>query len=187
LTSAQLSSGALPISLDFAGSNPAPRSETTETSSNPSPDFGNASFDVPRLGTAHSSITDRSVWSSARTGESGPDTTYSVEDVPSLTSSASTMISGGLVPFSPASTRPSGERSFSFSAAVPRRSRPASAAGKRSSLASLSRLVASSYGEKSKLSIESRAQDDSGGSEKKKRHRISRMMKFWKSKEKLNA
>ena len=188
MTGSQLSTNVLPVPMDFAGTSPAQLSENTELSSNPSPDFGNASFDVPRLGTAHSSITDRSVWSSARTGESVPDTTTSVEDVPSLTSSASTAISGHPVPFSPTSLeRPSGERSFSFSGAVPRRTRPVSA-GKRASLASLSRLVGGSYGEKSKLSIESRAQqDEADKSEKKKRNRISRMMKFWKSKEKLTS
>ena len=156
------------------------------SSLNPSPDFAQTSFDVPRLNTARSSITDRSAWGSARTRESGPDMSYSTEDVPSLTSSASTMISH--VPFSPTvGERPEGERSLSLSAAVPRRNRPVSA-GKRSSLASLSRLVGSSYGEKSKLSIESRAQPEEGEkSDKKKRHRISRLMKFWKSKENLKT
>jgi len=40
-------------------------------------------------------------------------------------------------------------------------------------------------GKKSKLSIESRAHEESDKSDKKKGNRISRLMKFWKSKEKL--
>ena len=152
-----------------------------------SPDFASTSFDVPRLHTATSSITDRNTISSRRAGGVGQGSTYSAEDVPSLTSSASTMISSHPPRISTsAETRSSGERSMSFSAAVPRRTRPVSA-GKRSSLASLSRLVGGSYGEKSKLSIESRAQsEDFDRPEKKKKHRISRLMRFWKSKENLN-
>ncbi|MCJ1479261.1 hypothetical protein MMC13_007946 [Lambiella insularis] len=151
-----------------------------------SPDFNNTSFEVPRLHTATSSITDRTTLSSRRVGGIGQGSTYSTEDVPSLTSSASTMISSHPPRFSSsAETRSSGERSMSFSAAVPRRTHPVSA-GKRSSLASLSRLVGGSYGEKSKLSIESRAQsDDSDKAEKKKGNRMSRLMRFWKPKEKL--
>ena len=154
---------------------------------NHSPDFTKTSFDAPRLNTpARSSISDRSAWSSARTGESGHDTSYSIEDVPSLTSSASTTISH--IPFSSTiGCQPEGERSLSFSAAVPRRTRPVSP-GKRSSLASLSRLVGSSYSEKSKLSIESRPQTEEGEkSDRKKRNRLSRLMKFWKSKENLKT
>lgn len=162
----------------------APESQSSVSS----PDFADTSFDVPRLHTATSSITDRTTLSSRRIGGTGQGSTYSTEDVPSLTSSASTMISSHPPRFtSNAETRSSGERSMSFSAAVPRRTRPVSA-GKRSSLASLSRLVGGSYGEKSKLSIESRAQsDDSDKPEKNKRSRMSRLMRFWKAKEKLVA
>ena len=151
-----------------------------------SPGFANTSFDVPRLHTATSSITDKTTWSGSRAGGVGQGSMYSAEDVPSLTSSASTVISSYPPRHSTgAGTQSSGERSMSFSEAVPRRTRPVSA-GKRSSLASLSRLVGSSYGEKSKLSIESRAQqDDADKPDKKKGNRISRLMRFWKSKEKL--
>ena len=159
---------------------------TEAQSSVSSPDFASTSFDVPRLHTATSSITDRTTISSRRAGGVGQGSTYSTEDVPSLTSSASTMISSHPPRVSTsAETRPCGERSMSFSAAVPRRTRPVSA-GKRSSLASLSRLVGGSYGEKSKLSIESRAQsEESDKPEKKRKNRISRLMRFWKSKEDL--
>ena len=159
---------------------------TEAQSSVSSPDFASTSFDVPRLHTATSSITDRTTLSSRRAGGIGQGSTYSAEDVPSLISSASTTISSHPPRLSTsAETRSSGERSMSFSAAVPRRTRPVSA-GKRSSLASLSRLVGGSYGEKSKLSIESRAQsDDSEKPGKKKGNRISRLMRFWKPKERL--
>ena len=160
----------------------------TETQSSvSSPDFASTSFDVPRLHTATSSITDRTTISSRRAGGIGQGSTYSTEDVPSLSSSASTMISSHPPRISTsAEARPCGERSMSFSVAVPRRTRPVSA-GKRSSLASLSRLVGGSYGEKSKLSIESRAQsEESDKLEKKTKNKISRLMRFWKSKENLN-
>lgn len=173
-------------STEYAVSRPMPYYDQTDTASSiSSPDFMHGSFDAPRLHTANSSITDRTTWSSSRPGE--PGQWLSTEDVPSLTSSASTTISGPHPRLSNSGgTRPLGERSASFSAAVPRRTRPVSA-GKRASLASLSRLVGSSYGEKSKLSIESRAQDDAEKPDKKKGNRISRLMRFWKSKEKLAA
>ncbi len=161
---------------------------TSETYSSAvsSPDFSRSSFDVPRLHTAHSSITDRATLSSSRAGDHGIGAQASVEDVPSLTSSASTMMSGQPHRVSgSAYARSSAERSSSSSAAVSSRSRPATAY-KRSSLASLSRLVGSSYGEKSKLSIEDRVPADSAEKkEKKKGNRISRLMRFWKPKEKL--
>ncbi|MCJ1390562.1 hypothetical protein MMC18_003422 [Xylographa bjoerkii] len=174
---------------DYCFAKPLHYLDATEApSSVSSPDFARTSFDVPRLHTATSSITDRTTLSSRRAGGVGQGSTYSTEDVPSLTSSASTMISSHRPRISTsAETQSSGERSMSFSAAVPRRTRPVSA-GKRSSLASLSRLVGGSYGEKSKLSIESRAQsEESDKSEKKKGNRISRLMRFWKSKEKLGS
>ena len=176
--------------MDFAFPRPGFYMGTPETMSSvvSSPDFASTSFDVPRLNTAHSSITDRGTMSSSRTGDFGQDLRISVDDVPSLSSSASTMISAHPPRFSSsAGTRSSGDRSSSLSAAVPAMTRPVSA-GKRSSLASLSRLVGSSYGEKSKLSIEERAQsDDVDRPERKKGNRITRLMRFWKSKEKLDS
>ena len=160
----------------------------TYSSAVSSPDFSRSSFDIPRLHTAHSSITDRATLNSSRAGDHGIGAQASVEDVPSLTSSASTMMSAQPRRFSgSAYARSSAERSASLSATVPSRSRPATAY-KRSSLASLSRLVGSSYGEKSKLSIEDRAQPDNAEKkDKKKGNRISRLMRFWKSKEKLSS
>ena len=150
-----------------------------------SPDFNQTSFDVPRIHTANSSITDRATLSSNRTGENSMGV-HSSDDVPSLTSSASTMSARQPRVSSSTNTFSSAERSSSLSATVPPRTRPVSA-GKRASLASLSRLVGSSYN-RSKLNIEMSAPPDSDEPvEKKKGHRISRLMKFWKSKEKRLA
>lgn len=166
--------------IDFAMSR-TPHCFTTPESSScvSSPDFNRTSFDVPRMHTANSSITDRATLSSSRTGDHGPSMRGSVDDVPSLISSASTMMSAHPSRFSSsAGTRSSDDPAPSLSAAVPRRSRYESV-GKRSSFASLSRLVGSSYGEKSKLSIEERASPDSTEkTERKKGNRMSRLMRF---------
>ena len=173
--------------LDYAITKSHSPSMTTDTLSSTvsSPDFSRISFDTPRLHTAHSSITDHMTLNSCRVGEHSNNFRPSVEDVPSLTSSASTMASAQPPRFSSgAYTRSSAERSSSLSDAVQYRARP-KPASKRSSLASLSRLVGSSYGEKSKLNIEECAQlERPETTENKRRSRISRMM-FWKSKEKL--
>ena len=178
----------VPAALDFA----PPRADqfSALASMNPSPSPAKSSFDVPRLSTAQSSATERSEWSSARTGEGSNEVGYSTEDVPSLTSSASTMISHP-VPFTPVvGTRAEAERSHSMSYPVPARPDTAASTSKRRSFASLSMLRLGSSSGKSKLSIETRPSDDGEGGErtKKKRHRISRLVKFWKkSKEDLNA
>lgn len=99
----------------------------------------------------------------------------SVDEVPSLTSSNSTMTRDNT------GNRPQfrdGQRSASLSSAAVTR--------KRSSMASLSRLISSSHGEKSKLSIESRAPSVSDVERKEKSSkgkRISRLMQFWKPKD----
>ena len=178
----------IPASLDFAP--PGVDQFPGLSSMNPSPSPAKSSFDVPRLGTAYSSTTERSGWSSARVGDGGTEVGYSTEDVPSLTSSASTMISHP-VPFTPVvGSRPDAERSQSLCEAVPARPATAASTSKRRSLASLSMLRLGSSSGKSKLSIESRPGPEGEDAErsKKKRHRISRMMKFWKkSKEDLKA
>ncbi|KAF1965971.1 hypothetical protein BU23DRAFT_593421 [Bimuria novae-zelandiae CBS 107.79] len=161
----------------------------TFTSSFPSPDFRSSqiSFDTPRLGTAASSMTDYAA-PSPRFGEPGPELRVSVDDVPSLTSSRSTMTSGMQSAFPLPSPRQLGDRSSSLcsvSSDVDSRRR------KRSSIASLSRLInASSFGERSKLSIESRPQTEHGlpsdGAQKdsrKKHKRLSKLMQFWKPKD----
>ncbi|KAF2822185.1 hypothetical protein CC86DRAFT_301164 [Ophiobolus disseminans] len=156
----------------------------TVTSSFSSPDYrsSQASFDTPRVGTSASSMTDYPAMPSPRFGEPGPELRVSVDDVPSLTSSRSTMTSAMQNPYSLPSPRRLGDRSASLCSdpsdlEIRRR--------KRSSIASLSRLInSSSHGEKSKLSIEQRPQSEHSDQprEKKKNNRLSKLM-FWKSKD----
>ncbi|TVY37042.1 hypothetical protein LSUB1_G006188 [Lachnellula subtilissima] len=150
---------------------------STTQSSFPSP-RSPFSYDAQRISTAPSSVTDEQGFQSLLLGEPGPELRYSVDDVPSLTSSNSTMTrdSGHLGAYNPQFRE--GQRSASVSSAAATR--------KRSSMASLSRLISSSHGEKSKLSIESRAPSPVDIEKKEKGHtsrRISRMMQFWKPKE----
>lgn len=176
--------------LDFAMSTPALTYDgTPETPSAVSfPDFSRTSFDMPRVHTASSSITDRATLNSSRAGDHALTLHSSVDDVPSLTSSASTMASGHPPRISSsANTCSSADRPGSFSAPVPARTRPVSA-GKRNSLASLTRLVGAGSYNRSKLNIEECVQPDTPEKmEKKKGNRISRLMKFWKTKEKSSS
>lgn len=133
--------------------------------------------------TAPSSYTDENNFQSLLLGEPGPELRISV-DIPSLTSSNSTMTreSAGVPPLQPFSRipfQPTERPSSVTSAAFSRR---------RSSLASLSRLISSSHGERSKLSMEVPADAGSVGKEKVSRaKRLSRMMQFWKPKEASNS
>jgi hypothetical protein len=157
----------------------------TFTSSFSSPDFrsSQASLDTPRLGTSASSITDYRTLPSPHFGEPGPELRVSVDDVPSLTSSRSTMTSAMHNAFPMMSPRGPGERSTSLCSA---RSDSEQHRRKRSSIASLSRLInGSSHGsEKSKLSIVQRPHSEylepNSQSSKKKQNRLSKL-KFWKS------
>lgn len=109
----------------------------------------------------------------------------SVEDVPSLTSSASTMtntmhrFSSSFFPRARLST----DRAASFSAAGHRRSSQANSS-KRSSLASLSKLVGGPNSERSKLHQEVKPPGDAPDYSKKKGRRLSRLMHFWKVRDK---
>ncbi|CAO2651844.1 Nn.00g001270.m01.CDS01 [Neocucurbitaria sp. VM-36] len=160
----------------------------TVTSSFSSPDYRSSqiSFDTPRVGTAASSMSDYAVMPSPRFGEPGPELRVSVDDVPSLTSSRSTMTSAMQNAFPLPSPRRPGDRTASLSSdpsEVEFRRR------KRSSIASLSRLInSSSYGERSKLSIEQRPQSEylEPAKEKKKNNRLSKL-KFWKSTKDLSS
>jgi hypothetical protein len=156
----------------------------TVASSFPSPDYRSSqvSLDTPRVGTAASSMVDYPTMPSPRFGEPGPELRVSVDDVPSLTSSRSTMTSAMQNPYALPSPRRPSDRSASLCSdptdmEVRRR--------KRSSIASLSRLMNhSSYGEKSKLSIEQRPQSEylPQPKDKKKNNRLSKLM-FWKTKD----
>ncbi|KAF7885698.1 uncharacterized protein EAF02_004207 [Botrytis sinoallii] len=164
-----------PFSLQPAYLTPnSPHSTTHSSFPSPRSPF---SYDTQRISTAPSSIADENAFQSLLLGEPGPELRMSVDDVPSLTSSNSTMTreSGA----NPGYVFRDGQRSVSVSSASgPTR--------KRSSMASLQRLISSSHGERSKLSIESRApsnpeleRKDKGSKSK----RISRMIQFWKPKE----
>jgi hypothetical protein len=131
------------------------------------------SYDPQRISTAPSSFTDEphSLW----LGEPGPELRMSVDDVPSLSSSGSTMTKESAT--NPGLGNPqfrAGQRSVSLSGP--------SVTRKRSSIASLSRLL-SSHGEKSKLSIEEKAPESPEKKEKGKGKRLSRMMQFWRPKD----
>ena len=153
----------------------------TLSSTMSSPDFSRSSFDVPRLHTANSSMTDRMTLSSCRAGEHSVNLRASVDDVPSLSSSSSTAISAQPLRLSSsAHTRSSTERSSSLSAVISSTCPPA-ITSKRSSIVSLSRLVGHAHGARSKLHIEERAQvETSEKADKRKGNRISRLMRFWK-------
>jgi len=151
---------------------------STAPSSFPSP-RSPFSYDTQRISTAPSSIADEGGFQSLLLGEPGPELRVSVDDVPSLTSSNSTTTrESGFFPTAHNPQFRDGQRSASLSSAAVSR--------KRSSMASLSRLISSSHGEKSKLSIESRAPSTMETDKKdkgSKSKRISRMMQFWKPKE----
>jgi hypothetical protein len=126
------------------------------------------------MSTAPSSILDEPGFNPLWIGEPGPEIRMSVDEVPSLTSSNSTMTRESMMMMNPGFGNPqfrNGQRSVSLSNPVVNR--------KRSSIASLSRLL-SSHGEKSKLSIEERAEDYPEVKKESKGKRISRMMQFWK-------
>ncbi|KAF2140606.1 uncharacterized protein K452DRAFT_229960 [Aplosporella prunicola CBS 121167] len=175
--------------LSVPGSHPSPMSPDSSGSSVfPSPDFirGQDSFDTARLGTAASSITDTRTLNSMNLGEPGPDCNSSVDDVPSLTSSRSTMTNVPHGSFPYVMARAPGDRTSSISSMS---SMPADARRKRSSIASLSRLIGGgALSERSKLSIEQRPQSEHADKplrevKAKKSRRVSRMLQFWKHKD----
>ncbi|CAG8287676.1 unnamed protein product [Penicillium salamii] len=142
--------------------------------------------DAPRS-IAASSMNDRNFSSHSYHHLPSAENPYaSIEDVPSLTSSASTM-TNTLNRFSAASFFPRGrlstDRAASFSAAGTRRTSQANTS-KRSSLASLSKLVGGPHSERSKLSQEEKPPGDASEKTKKKGRRISRLMHFWKVRDK---
>ncbi|KAF9879892.1 cell wall proline rich protein [Colletotrichum karsti] len=158
-----------PYSMSHASSFPSPRSPM--------------SYDAQRISTAPSSVNEENNFQSLLLGEPGPEVRLSV-DIPSLTSSHSTMTRDSSFvtnpQFRPDSGRTDQQRPVSVSSAAFGR--------RRSSLASLSRLISSSHGERSKLSMEV---SYDGETEKKhkssKSKRLSRMMRFWKPKEDNSA
>ncbi|KAF4538646.1 Cell wall proline rich protein [Lasiodiplodia theobromae] len=175
------------LNLPVPACTQAVQSPDSLSTSSFSPDFGRgqSSFDTARMGTAASSITDTR---SMQMGEPGPECRVSVDDVPSLTSSRSTMTSAQHANFPYVMPRSPGDRVGSVSSMS---SMPYDTRRKRTSIASLSRLVGSSFGERSKLSIEQRPQSEHADKPKdmkhKKTRRLSKMMQFWKNKHNLHS
>ncbi|KAG9236914.1 hypothetical protein BJ875DRAFT_371218 [Amylocarpus encephaloides] len=148
---------------------------STTQSSFPSP--RSPFYDAQRISTAPSSVTDDQGFQSLLLGEPGPELRHSVDDVPSLTSSTSTTTKDSAHPGAGNPQFRDGQRSASMSST-------AASPNKRGSVISLSRFLGSSHGEKSKLSIESRAPEPTDSDkEKKGKKRISRLMSsFFKPK-----
>ncbi|KAL5612362.1 uncharacterized protein BROUX77_002518 [Berkeleyomyces rouxiae] len=144
----------------------------------PSP-MSPVSYDTHCLSTAPSSLNDENTFQSLLRGEPGPEVRISV-DIPSLTSTNSAGTRESAFQHPPNRTTPQlrEERPVSVSSAFGRR---------RSSLASLSRLINSSYGERSKLSMEIPVDELEDRKTKPSRaKRISRLVQFWKPKESLS-
>lgn len=155
-----------PYSMSHGSSFPSPRSPM--------------SVDAQRISTAPSSVNEETSFQSLLLGQPGPEVRISADDVPSLTSTNSTM------------TRESAATSHAQQQqqTLPKRrpERPASVSTafgrRRSSLASLSRLISSSHGERSKLSTEVHLDDEPDKKDRtKKTKRLSRLVQFWKGRE----
>lgn len=153
-----------PYSTSLASSYPSPRSPM--------------SVDAQRISTAPSSVNDENNFHSLLMGEPGPEVRISMDyDIPSLTSSNSTMTRDS------AFTGPSPRLPKPSSREVRPMSVGSSAFGRRrSSLVSLSRLISSSHGERSKLSMEVTLDNDGDKKKSKgsKSRRLGRLMNFWK-------
>ena len=167
-----------PLNLPTASLAPISPYSMTQSSAFPSP-RSPMSYDAHRISTAPSSITEDN-FQSLLMGEPGPEVRISVDDIPSLTSSNSTMTRESIFAQYPQARQPGPlsdqPRPASFtSSAFGRR---------RSSLASLSRLISSSHGERSKLSMEVLMDNEPEKKSKvSKTKRLSRLVQFWKTKE----
>ncbi len=157
----------------------SPYSASHASSSHPSP-RSPMSMDAQRISTAPSSVTDENSFQSLLMGEPGPEVRISMDyDIPSLTSSNSTMTRDSVFSPNPRLSQPSlrEQRPVSVSSAAFGR--------RRSSLVSLSRLISSSHGERSKLSMEVTLDNESDSKpsrskSSKTKQRLGRMMQFWK-------
>ncbi|KAF4446394.1 hypothetical protein F53441_9962 [Fusarium austroafricanum] len=153
-----------PYAMSHSSSFPSPRSPM--------------SVEVQRLSTAPSSVADENNFRSLLLmGEPGPEVRVSVDyDIPSLTSSNSTMTRESMFLPSQRQSQPTlrEPRPVSVSSAAFGR--------RRSSLASLSRLISSSHGERSKLSMEVTLDNDENHKKTKssRTKKLGRMIQFWK-------
>ncbi len=191
LTKSSDSSNTPTVLAPLTGALPLPEAQqslmtpaTYQTSNFSSPASGGALFDHARLGTAASSMTDNRTLSSTTTGDLGNDLRASV-DVPSLTSSRSTMLSsmhgnGSRREFGDA------ERASSVTPKPAAQARADETRRKRSSIQSLSQLVGGSFSGKSKGAQDTRPQTsaDATGTQTftRKEHGLKRLM-FWRSRQ----
>ncbi|EQK97515.1 hypothetical protein OCS_06773 [Ophiocordyceps sinensis CO18] len=157
----------------------SPYSTSLASSSHPSP-RSPMSVDAQLMSTAPSSVTDKNSFQSLLMGEPGPEVRLSADyDIRSLTSSNSTMTRDSSFIPSQRMSQPTlrGQRPVSVSSAAFGR--------RRSSLVSLSRLISSAHGERSKLSMEVTLDNEPEGKRSrskgsKTKERLGRMMQFWK-------
>lgn len=148
----------------------------SQSSSFPSP-RSPMSYDAHRISTAPSSITDENHFRSLLMGEPGPEVVRLSVDVSSITSTNSTMTRESSL-F--AGVRP---RNMPFHEQRPASFTSTAFGRRRSSLASLSRLISSAHGERSKLSMEVPFENEADKKSKtSKSKRLTRMMQFWKPK-----
>ncbi|KAH9433372.1 hypothetical protein MCOR02_005420 [Pyricularia oryzae] len=149
-----------PYSIGHSSSFPSPRSPMSYEDGN-------------RISTAPSSVTEDN-FQSLLMGEPGPEVRISME-IPSLTSSNSTMTRESAFVHQLSHPPVRGERPASFSSPF----------GRRGSLASIGRLISTSHGERSKLSTEVSLETEQADKKQKngKSKRFSRLMQFWKPKE----
>lgn len=167
------------------GQPPVMTPETYNSSIFSSPDLGRrqSSFETSRLGTSASSMTDNRTMSSCTTGEPTHDVRVSVDDVPSLTSSRSTMMS--TLPANSSRRDVSGLRTPSVNSsglgAMAYEQRR-----KRNSIQSLSQLMTGSFGPRAGGVDGTRPQTATDAlttkTPKKKEHNRLKKLMFWKSK-----
>lgn len=135
------------------------------------------SFDQHRVSTAPSSVVDDNNFQSLLMGEPGPEVVRISVDIPSVTDSTATMMRESNFP----GVRP---RNMPFHDQRPASFTSTAFGRRRSSLASLSRLISSAHGERSKLSVEVPLEADPEKKPKASRaRRLSKLMQFWKPKE----
>lgn len=158
--------------------------DTYQTSNFSSPDFSRrqASFDASRIGTAASSIADTRTTSSCTTGEHGSEVRMSVDDVPSLTSSRSTMLSTAQANHSQRNVNETQTNTPTMRSASDGAALAAEHRSKRGSIASLSQLLSSKSRDHDEARPKTSADSSTSATPaKKKEHRLKKLM-FWKAK-----
>ncbi|KAI1178757.1 hypothetical protein F4777DRAFT_536654 [Nemania sp. FL0916] len=152
-----------PYPISHSSSFPSPRSPM--------------SYDAHRISTAPSSIPDENQFHSLLMGEPGPEVVRLSVDLSSVTSTNTTTTRESNVI---TGVRP---RNMPFHEQRPASFTSTAFGRRRSSLASLSRLISSAHGERSKLSMEVPFDTEVEKKPKtSKSKRLTRMMQFWKPK-----